>query len=229
MALSHLLRAMQPLRSSSIRPTSILSTQPSAILQCSKPTFISRLYSTQTEDVTPEQEIPVRTGPSPSDALPSLRSYPYTLKKGTVVSVGKMDRCVQVDHHHNAWDNFLRKNFPKVTRFKVSDPRNSLREGDVIEFSSGSRTGRTVHHVVERIIAPFAEAIEERPPVMSREERAAIHAEKRAAKWARREQRAAEGGATPSKVPGHGVEHIGRIRRLVLERTANKQGKKRTA
>lgn len=55
---------------------------------------------------------------------------------------------------------------------------------------------------------------------MSREERDALRAEKRVAKLARREQRRAEAGIPSSETPGHGKEHIGRIRRLVLERTA---------
>jgi hypothetical protein len=102
----------------------------------------------------------------------------------------------------------------------VSDPQNSLREGDVIEFSSGYPKSRRVHHVVERIIAPFGEAIEDRPPVLSRAERDAIRLKKRMAKAARRDQRRVENGATQAQNPVHGQEHIGRIRRLVLERTA---------
>ena len=62
----------------------------------------------------------------------------------------------------------------------VSDPRNSLREGDVIEFSSGARKSRRVRHVVERIVAPFGVSIEKRPAVMSREEREEERARKRA-------------------------------------------------
>lgn len=104
----------------------------------------------------------------------------------------------------------------------VSDPRNSLREGDVIEFSSGAPKSRRVRHVVERIIAPFGTAIEDRPPVMTREEREAERAAKRIAKLQRREQRRIEEGK------GEGVkDHVGRIRRLVLERVGEEEEKKK--
>ncbi|KAL4912549.1 hypothetical protein BDW62DRAFT_194322 [Aspergillus aurantiobrunneus] len=219
MSPGHLLRAMQPLRSSSIPPASTLSTQIPAALQRSRPTFISRRLITTTPEADSQQRDTHEPSPRPSTAPPSLRSYPYTLKKGTVVSVGRMDRCVRVEHRHTIWDDFLRKTYPKVTTFMVADPRDSLREGDVIEFSSGYPKSPRVRHVVERIIAPFGEAIEDRPAVMSREERDALRAEKRAAKSARREQRRVEGGGAPSQTHGHGREHIGRIRRLVLERT----------
>jgi ribosomal protein S17 len=90
-----------------------------------------------------------------------------------------MERTVTVEHRHTIWDRHIRKNYPKVTRFLVSDPQNSLREGDVIEFSSGAPKSRHVRHVVERIIAPFGEAIEDRPAILTREERDAVRAEKR--------------------------------------------------
>ncbi|KAL4742485.1 hypothetical protein BDV11DRAFT_12029 [Aspergillus similis] len=218
MAPSHILRAIQPLRSSTMRSTFLLPTQTPGALQCNRPTVLSSRFSTSLVTATQQEE----TKPSvrPSAQPPSLREYPYTLKKGTVVSVGRMDRCVRVEHRHTIWDDFLRKSYPKVTTFKVSDPQNSLREGDVIEFSSGYPKSRRVHHVVERIIAPFGEAIEDRPPVLSRAERDAIRLKKRMAKAARREQRRVENGATQAQTPVHGQEHIGRIRRLVLERTA---------
>lgn len=216
----HLLRAMQPLRSSIIRPTSILSTQTPAALQCGRPTFISHRLIASTADESSQQAESPESSIRPSADPPSLRTYPYTLKQGRVVSAGRMDRCVHVDVRHTVWDDFLRKSYPKVTKFRVSDPRNSLRHGDVIEFSSGYPKNRNVRHVVERIITPFGVSIENRPPVMSREERDALRAEKRAAKVARREQRRAEAGIPSSETPGHGKEHIGRIRRLVLERTA---------
>ncbi|KAI9370846.1 hypothetical protein BJX61DRAFT_513903 [Aspergillus egyptiacus] len=210
---SQLLRALYPLRSS-IVPT------PAASLQCSRPALLFRRSvssSTPASASQPQQTQQPSTTPS---AVPSsLRNYPYTLKKGTVVSVGRMDRTVRVDCRHTIWDDNLRKFYTQVTTFMVSDPRNSLREGDVIEFSSGYPKSRRVHHVVERIIAPFGEAIENRPPVMSREERDALRAEKRAAKLARREQKRKESGAAPSQSQVHDQEHIGRVRRLVLERT----------
>ncbi|KAL4763061.1 uncharacterized protein BDW70DRAFT_132873 [Aspergillus foveolatus] len=219
MAPSHILRAIQPLRSSTMRSTLLLPTQTPAVLQCNRPTFLASRFSTSPETATQQQE-EAKPSARPSTQPPSLREYPYTLKKGTVVSVGRMDRCVRVEHRHTIWDDYLRKSYPKVTTFMVSDPQNSLREGDVIEFSSGYPKSRRVHHVVERIIAPFGEAIEDRPPVLSRAERDAIRLKKRMAKAARREQRRVENGTTQAQNPVHGQEHIGRIRRLVLERTA---------
>ncbi|KAL4908335.1 hypothetical protein BDW74DRAFT_147295 [Aspergillus multicolor] len=220
MAPSQVLRAIQPLGSSTIRPALSLSTKTSAALQCNRSTFSSRRLTTSAPNTVSQQQHEAKPSVRPSAEPPSLREYPYTLKKGTVVSVGRMDRCVRVEHHHKIWDSFLHKNYPKVTTFMVSDPRNSLREGDVIEFSSGYPKSRRVHHVVERIIAPFGQAIQDRPAVLSREERDAIRVEKRVAKAARREERRLESGAPPSQTPMNGHEHIGRIRRLVLERTA---------
>ncbi|KAL3475476.1 hypothetical protein BJX99DRAFT_229640 [Aspergillus californicus] len=213
MSPNHLLRAMQPLRSS-IRSTSILSTQTPAALECNKPTLISRRFIASTFEPTSQQEIPESSTRKASAVPPSLRQYPYSLKKGTVVSVGRMDRTVRVEYRHTSWDSYLRKDFPKITTYLVSDPQNSLREGDVVEFSSGSPKSRQVRHVVERIITPFGDAIEDRPAVMSREERDAVRVEKRTAKAERREQRALESGTTTDR-----KDHVGRIRRLVLERT----------
>ncbi|KAL4881945.1 hypothetical protein BJY04DRAFT_187699 [Aspergillus karnatakaensis] len=241
MSPSYILRAMQPLRSATMRSTSIFSAQAPAALQCSRiALYPRRLNSTIVEGIPQQQEVPLKAQPEvdqesqevvqeelakpikrnrrpqgipiPYAVPPSLRSYPYTIKAGTVVSVGRMDRTVRVDHHHKIWDKHLRKTYPKTTTYMVADPQNSLREGDVIEFSSGYPKTRHVRHVVERIIAPFGEAIEDRPLVLTREERDAKRFEKRAAKTARREARRENGEDVPE-------EHIGRIRRLVLERT----------
>lgn len=118
-----------------------------------------------------------------------LHEYAYRLKTGTVVSVGRMQRTVTVLHRHNVWDKHIRKYYPKETRYLVSDPRESLREGDVIEFSSGAPKSRHVHHVVERIITPFAVPIEDRPAVMTHEERQAERERRWAAKYLRKESR----------------------------------------
>lgn len=196
-----------------------------------------RAVSTSTEDQQQQQQPQDQTPPPPPSTtsirtgeaiptteakatLPSLRHYPYTLRTGTVASVGKMDRTVRVAHHHSIWDSYLRKTFPKVTSYLVADPHNSLRERDVVEFSSGYPKSRRVHHVVERIIAPFGSRIDERPAVMSREERDTVREQKRAAKWLRREQRRVESGVQGAA--GVKEEHMGRIRTLVLERKAAK-------
>lgn len=228
-----LFRAMLPLRSSMTGLTTKSSSTATLLPQLTRTSLMisssRRAASTSAENQqqqpqqqtpTPPSSAPTPT-PTPATAAeakatpPSLRSYPYTLKVGTVSSVGKMDRTVRVAHRHTFWDKHLRKSYPQVTNFLVSDPRNSLREGDVIEFSSGFPKSRNVHHVVERIVAPFGSGIEERPPVMSREEREAVREQKRAAKWERREKRF-ENGDEDSGVK----EHVGRIRGLILEREA---------
>jgi ribosomal protein S17 len=108
----------------------------------------------------------------PTQPQPQLHPTPRTaVKLGTVISAGLMDRTVRVLHRHTTYDKHLRKLYPAKTTFMVSDPRNSLREGDVIEFSSGWRASKNVRHVVERIVAPFGIGVDERPAVMSREER----------------------------------------------------------
>jgi ribosomal protein S17 len=169
---------------------------------------------------------------SPSSILSTLRQYPYRTRTGTVVTAGRMDRTVRVAHRHTTWDRHIRKWYARVTTYLVSDPRNSLREGDVIEFSSGAPKSRRVHHVVERIVSPFGVAIEERPPVMNREERDAERARKRAEKLERREQRrklrssSAEGQSAKTEMGTYSSafqgDHIGRIKKLVLQRVAQR-------
>jgi ribosomal protein S17 len=100
-----------------------------------------------------------------------------------------MDRTVRVCHRHNTYDRHIGKYYPKETHYLVSDPRNSLRDGDVIEFSSGAPKSKHVHHVVERIITPFGAAISERPAVLSRAERDAEREARWAEKYVRREGR----------------------------------------
>lgn len=104
----------------------------------------------------------------------------------------------------------------------VSDPRNSLREGDVVEFSSGWRASKRVRHVVERIVAPFGAAIADRPAVLSREERIAERERKASEKVARRSQRDGKEPPKEGKPPG---QRVGRIKRLIAERLRNPDGK----
>lgn len=220
---ANLLRALQPLRSSMMRSTTTTtsSTTAPSLYQTTRrslTTTVPRLNEQQQQQ--PQQEADLSSSSTTTTTTvvpPSLRSYPYKTKTGTVVSVGRMDRTVRVSHRHTIWDAHIQKPYPKITTYLVSDPRNSLREGDVIEFSSGYPKSRNVRHVVERIIAPFGSAIEDRPAVMTREERDAERAAKRAAKWERREARRVEAGVPEGE--GKVGEHVGRIRRLVLERT----------
>lgn len=103
-----------------------------------------------------------------------------------------MDRTVTVHERSREWDRHIRKYYPKINKIHVSDPRQSLREGDVIQFSSGTRKTRRVNHVVERIVSPFGVGVEERPAVMTPEEREAERVEKRARKDGRRFEKAKE-------------------------------------
>ncbi|KAF7115792.1 hypothetical protein CNMCM5793_003432 [Aspergillus hiratsukae] len=221
---SNIIRAMQPLRSCIPRSTITAASTKASFLHATRLSNIAGPAATvprRTASTTAPAAEPQKTTPdlspsaTPIIAPSSLRKYPYTLKTGTVVSVGRMDRTVRVSHRHTIWDPYLRKSYPRITHYLVADPRNSLREGDVIEFSSGFPKSRNVRHVVERIVAPFGCAVEERPPVMTREERDALRAEKRAAKWQRREAMRSEGGE--GQVQGM-KEHVGRIRALVYER-----------
>lgn len=75
-----------------------------------------------------------------------------------------------------------------------------------------------MRHVVERIVAPFGSRIQDRPAVMSREERDEQRAIKRAAKLQRREKRRVEAGGQPGNV---GTEYVGRIKRLIMERVGS--------
>ncbi|KAJ9292621.1 hypothetical protein DTO271G3_8593 [Paecilomyces variotii] len=197
-----------PLRSScSSSSLSILRYAiPSSILSTTSRRAASTTTTTTTSTPSSDQQQPPSSQP-PSPTIPppppSLRSYPYTIRTGTVISTGLMNRTVRVAHHHTTYDRFIRKTYPKTTTYLVSDPRNSLREGDVIEFSSGAPKSRRVRHVVERIVAPFGTPVEERPAVMSRAEREEERARKREEKVKRREERRASGDG---QVVGGGEE-----------------------
>ncbi|KAJ5138353.1 uncharacterized protein N7515_003201 [Penicillium bovifimosum] len=182
MSRSTLLRATMPLRAA-LTPLSL--TRPSILQSTTFLRITTPLRSITTTPTTPES-----TAQGTDTRAPSrLRNYASTLKTGTVVSVGRMDRTVRVCHRHTAWDRHIRKYYPQETHYLVSDPRNSLREGDVIEFSSGAPKSRHVRHVVERIVTPFGVGINERPAVMSKEEREAEREERWAKKYLRRESR----------------------------------------
>lgn len=62
----------------------------------------------------------------------------------------------------------------------------------MIEFSSGARRSPRVRHVVDRIVAPFGVGIDERPAVLTREEREQQVVEKRQAKVLRKMGRAVD-------------------------------------
>ncbi|KAF7522043.1 hypothetical protein PCG10_007667 [Penicillium crustosum] len=238
MAPSHLLRATMPLRASITTPLSL--TRPSILQSTTYITTPLRNASTTTPTPTQPKTIGTET-----QAPSRLRNYASALKAGTVVSVGRMDRTVRVCHRHTFWDRHIRKFYPKETHYLVSDPRNSLREGDIIEFSSGAPKSRNVHHVVERIVTPFGEAIENRPAVLSKEEREAERETRWAAKYLRRESKrlgrevdlVKEAAKAGVPVPQGEVlstaqlihrihaenERVGKVKRIVQERVAESE------
>ncbi|KAI0098826.1 hypothetical protein GGR51DRAFT_576824 [Nemania sp. FL0031] len=106
---------------------------------------------------------------------------------GIVVSAGLMDKTVKVRLGGHRWEERVHKWF-KEPRYKlVHDPRNSLRQGDVVAITPSWRESQHVRHVVKHIIAPYGGvAIDARPPIPTMEERAAERAAQRAAKDERR-------------------------------------------
>ncbi|KAH9904590.1 hypothetical protein F4778DRAFT_69982 [Xylariomycetidae sp. FL2044] len=106
---------------------------------------------------------------------------------GIVVSAGKMDKTVKVKLGGQRWEQRVQKYFKAPRYHLVHDPRNSVRQGDVVAISPSWRESQHVRHVVKHIIAPYGEPIEERPPVPTLEERVAERAAKRARKDERRD------------------------------------------
>ncbi|KAJ5544589.1 Nucleic acid-binding OB-fold [Penicillium sp. DV-2018c] len=247
MSRTHLLRATMPLRAtltplSLTRPSLPILHQTNTLLTTFRP--ITTIPNTPKQGpITPAQAQSQSQTTTDTRAPSRLRNYASTLKTGTVVSVGRMDRTVRVLHRHTAWDRHIRKYYPQETSYLVSDPRNSLREGDVIEFSSGAPKSRHVRHVVERIVTPFGSGIEERPAVLSREEREKEREVRWARKYLRREGRrlgrevdvVEEARKVGIEVQGDGEgevnvaelihrihqgrERVGRVKRIVMERT----------
>ncbi|RYP32682.1 hypothetical protein DL767_005084 [Monosporascus sp. MG133] len=105
---------------------------------------------------------------------------------GIVVSAGKMDKTVKVKLGGMRYEPRVQKYFKEPHYKLVHDPRNSLRQGDVVAISPSWRESQHVRHVVKHIIAPYGPPIHERPPVPTLEERLAERAAKRAAKDERR-------------------------------------------
>ena len=65
----------------------------------------------------------------------------------------------------------LPQHFLTYNSYLVSDPNDSLRTGDVVKITNEKRVSRHIKHVVTEIVAPWGPAIEERPKVLSAEER----------------------------------------------------------
>ncbi|KAF7715802.1 Uncharacterized protein PECH_005970 [Penicillium ucsense] len=251
MATGYLVRAMRPMQS--IATTGSLAR--SSIIRSTTALGQSVRYNSYTPtEATQEPTVASSSSPAPSTSTPLslndlepptlLRNYASKTKSGTVVSVGRMDRTVTVVYRSNEWDKHVRKYYRKDVKILVSDPQNSLRKGDVIEFSSGAPKSHRVHHVVERIITPFAVPIEDRPAVMTKEEREQERARRWAAKYVRRESRRLgeeinletiarahgyiqDGESLSAAELIHrifeGQERIGKVKKLVQERVGEVQ------
>lgn len=125
---------------------------------------------------------------------PLVQQYITSQKVGVVVSAGKMSRAVKVRVAGQEWNKLFRKHFPSHKHYTVSDPNNSLVEGDVVRITSGHRTSSTIRHVVTAIVAPFGEPVEKRPKILSVEELDELRTQERLLK----DVRAAERGRSAS-------------------------------
>ncbi|KAF2711549.1 nucleic acid-binding protein [Pleomassaria siparia CBS 279.74] len=127
--------------------------------------------------------------------VPIVRRLVSSDKVGVVVSAGKMSRAVKVRIAGQVWDKKIRKNFPSSKTYLVADPNSSLNEGDVVRIASGWVTSKRIRHVVSQIIAPFGAPVEDRPPVLTEDQRMAIRIQERLEK----DVRSAERGRKVSK------------------------------
>ncbi|KAH8779281.1 hypothetical protein BGZ57DRAFT_726763, partial [Hyaloscypha finlandica] len=121
-----------------------------------------------------------------------------------VVSAGLMEKTVKVRVGVQKWNNHIGKHFNRSRNILVHDPNSSLRIGDVISISPGWRASKQVNHVVNSILAPFGEPIENRPPVPTLEERLGMREEKRRAREERRKAKRREevAGVESERVKG---------------------------
>jgi small subunit ribosomal protein S17 len=123
---------------------------------------------------------------------PLVQQYITSQKVGVVVSAGKMSRAVKVRIAGQEWNKTFRKHFPSHKHYTVSDPNNSLVEGDVVRITSGHRTSSTIRHVVTAIVAPFGEPVENRPRVLNADELDALRTQERLLKDVRAAERGRE-------------------------------------
>ena len=107
----------------------------------------------------------------------------------------------QIAPSANPYQHFL-----SYQSYLVSDPNSSLRQGDVVRIAHGWRTSQHIKHVVTEIVAPWGPPIEERPKILSEEERMEIRLKKRAAKLERRQQRREKGKVGEAEPEGKARE-----------------------
>ena len=80
------------------------------------------------------------------------------------------------------------QHFPSQTTHLVSDPTSSLVTGDVVRIASGWRTSKHIRHVVTSIVAPFGSPVEDRPPILTEEQRMELRIKQRLMKDVRAAQ-----------------------------------------
>ncbi|MCJ1246623.1 hypothetical protein MMC30_003832 [Trapelia coarctata] len=106
----------------------------------------------------------------------------------TVVSAGRMMRAVKVRSSKQTYNARIQKHFTHPTTHLVADPTSALRTGDVIRIEPEHHS-RFIKHVVTEIISPWGPPIDERPRILSREEREALHKAKRERRDVRRAEK----------------------------------------
>ncbi|KAI2602975.1 nucleic acid-binding protein [Hypoxylon fragiforme] len=119
--------------------------------------------------------------------LAGAARHAHKIMKGIVVSAGRMDKTVKVKLGGLRWEEKVQKYFKQPRCELVHDPRNSLRQGDVVSITSSWRVSKDVRYVVQDIIAPFGDPIDERPPIPTLEERIQERSAKREIKVQRRD------------------------------------------
>lgn len=120
---------------------------------------------------------------------------------GVVVSAGKMPKIVKVRMVKREYNSYLRKNYYLPKHFLVHDPTQSVYEGDIITIAQEPHS-RRCSHVVDTIVAAFSKPLDERPPLLSAEQRAQIRDEKRKPKVERRAVRGIKSAIEEAKRRG---------------------------
>ncbi|KAM5443336.1 hypothetical protein MferCBS31731_001657 [Microsporum ferrugineum] len=207
-------RSVGPSAPSLLRNAQPLAAKTTIPRQNVLPSLQRSLFSTSSpaQSQAPASDSTSTTTPTSSTCLPPGMSRNF----GTVISAGRMQHTVRVEQISTKFDNHLQKRFIEKKIYMVSDPRDSLREGDKIEFWSGRRVSEHVRHVVERIIVPFGTAIEDRPPVMTYAERVEAQLNARKNRRLRKLGRITDG--QPADVEVTGELRMGKLKQRVMKR-----------
>ena len=105
-------------------------------------------------------------------------------------------------YHHSMllrylWLKSMLKHFVTHKNLLVSDPTDATRTGDVVRIADEGQVSRRIHHVITEIVAPWGPPVDERPAVLSQEQRQAEKEDKHQRKLERRKaSRRSEQGNT---------------------------------